>query len=375
MIYNVTERFGTWSWARAVVLNGSESIYMLGVKDISPSTAVIFMKFATNGTLIFAKMAEGYAVYANALAIDKENNIIITGYVKGDFQGQTNAGYSDIFIMKYSPSGDLIYTKLYGTNTTDTAEGIGIDSLNNIYLTGWTSGFLNGEAFSDDCSCSSDDDYECHCSEAFLMKLSSTGSVLYTRYGGYGTPTALVLDRDDNVYITGAGDIYYEEEVHKQTGLSIVLWKYDSEGNNIYTKFSGHEAYDLEGNAIAIDHDNGFLYIVGNNFSSSSNTYSSSIVLQKYLTDGSWICDAQYEKEGHGVGVFVDDDHDIFITGYGKRNEHDIANAFYMKVAGPTTAFRTQLPTGAPTQVPTQALATAVPTQRPTAEVPTQVPT
>eukprot|EP00969_Alexandrium_andersonii_P244545 10805402-Alexandrium_andersonii.AAC.1 len=45
-----------------------------------------------------------------------------------------------------------------------------------------------------------------------------------------------------------------------------------------------------------------------------------------------------------------------------------------MKVAGPTTSFRTQVPTGAPTQVPTQALATAVPTQHPT-EVPTQVPT
>eukprot|EP00981_Chlorochromonas_danica_P008699 scaffold2278_cov171-Ochromonas_danica.AAC.7 len=178
MVYNVTKGFGTSSGAFAIVLNGSESIYMAGSAFESPSNIAIFFKFATNGTLIFSKMVEGIAVYSDiggvALAIDKENNIILTGTV---FINAGEDEYDDnIFIMKYSPSGDLIFTKLYGTSTRDEANGIGIDSLNNIYLTGFTYGNLNGQTNS---------------GNAFLMKLNSTGSVLYTRlfgyYGGYAS--------------------------------------------------------------------------------------------------------------------------------------------------------------------------------------------
>eukprot|EP00975_Prorocentrum_lima_P051124 10710729-Prorocentrum_lima.AAC.1 len=100
MVYNVTEGLErTRSWARAVVLNGSESIYMVGGADEESPTAVVFLKFATNGTLMFSKLLEGIVVEGYALAIDKENNVILTGVVKeGDFQGLTNAGEEDIFL-------------------------------------------------------------------------------------------------------------------------------------------------------------------------------------------------------------------------------------------------------------------------------------
>eukprot|EP00981_Chlorochromonas_danica_P010854 scaffold3486_cov185-Ochromonas_danica.AAC.1 len=371
-VYWVTEKLlsGYSSAANAVAVNGSESIYVVGGWYGSPYSQPVFLKFATNGTLLFVQHlttngnADGYA-----LAIDKENNIIITGGVLGDFQGLTNAGNQDIFVVKYSASGDLIYTKLYGTSSDDGANGIRIDSLNNIYLTGSTNGALNGET-----SIGSMD--------AFLMKLDSTGSVIYTKlFGETGDDVgnALVLDRDSNIYITG-----YISDTNGSP--SLILTKFDSSGNQLYTKFSSTTNGYVYGTAIAIDEDNGFLYIVGPTSAAlDNNAYYGGMdfILQKYSTNGDKIYTAQYgtTKDDYGTGVFVDDDHNVFITGSttgnlsGQSNVQGKSNSFYMKLDGTT---RTETPTHVPTQVPTQVPTIIVPSQVPTqspSQIPTQVPT
>ena len=77
----------------------------------------------------------------------------MTGYTLGELDGNTNSGGRDIFLVKYDSSGTKQWTKLLGTSSTDmylTSWGYGVttDSSGNIYVTGNTSGGLDGNTSS-----------------------------------------------------------------------------------------------------------------------------------------------------------------------------------------------------------------------------------
>ena len=77
----------------------------------------------------------------NELALDSLSNIYITGYSKGNLDNKTNSGNSDIFISKYNSDGSNQKTELLGTSSDDKAYSVQLDSNNQIYITGYTNGF------------------------------------------------------------------------------------------------------------------------------------------------------------------------------------------------------------------------------------------
>ncbi|MEE1577942.1 MAG: SBBP repeat-containing protein, partial [Deltaproteobacteria bacterium] len=56
----------------------------------------------------------------------------------------TNAGSEDLFVVKYDSSGTKQWTKQLGTSSHDQANGVATDSSGNVYVTGYTSGGLDG---------------------------------------------------------------------------------------------------------------------------------------------------------------------------------------------------------------------------------------
>ena len=75
---------------------------------------------------------------------DSSGNIYVTGGTEGGLDGNTSAGSRDIFLIKYNNSGTKQWTKQLGTSGSDEAQGITSDSSGNVYLTGYTSGALDG---------------------------------------------------------------------------------------------------------------------------------------------------------------------------------------------------------------------------------------
>ena len=103
------------------------------------------------------------------------------------------------FITKINPSGSaLVYSTYLGGSGTDVGQSIAVDSLNNAYVTGWTSstnfplmnplqGVFGGGQY-----------------DAFVTKLNPTGSALvYSTYLG-GT----AADEGEGVAVDGAGNAY-----------------------------------------------------------------------------------------------------------------------------------------------------------------------
>ena len=79
---------------------------------------------------------------------DSSGNIYVTGETGEGLDGNTNSGFSDIFLVKYNPSGTKQWTKQLGTSDNDSGLGVTTDSSDNIYVTGTTSGGLEGNTTS-----------------------------------------------------------------------------------------------------------------------------------------------------------------------------------------------------------------------------------
>ena len=84
---------------------------------------------------------EGDAV-VTGLVTDMENNVLITGtfssedLVLGEKQELQSRGMEDVFIVKYTPVGEIAWARSFGGQKQDLVNDIALDGRGNIYITG-----------------------------------------------------------------------------------------------------------------------------------------------------------------------------------------------------------------------------------------------
>jgi hypothetical protein len=219
-----------------------------------------------------------------AIALDASANIYVTGNFMGSLikgaessGGWSSVGEMDIFVRKYSDNlanYDGEWSRTLGTSGTDRGNDIAIDSSGNIYVTGQTSGSLNGNAYSGD-------------SDLFLMKYNSSGTLSWVQQlGTSGTDVAeaLAIDNNGDIYITGytngaLGDIPVGYSSSHIGGVDIFLVKYNSSGVKQWTKQLGTSSDD-RGNGVTVDNSSN-IYVTG-----SYGSGSGDIFLMKFNSDG-----------------------------------------------------------------------------------------
>jgi len=97
-------------------------------------------------------------------AIDDSGCIYLTGSTAGNLKGE-NFGQEDAFVVKYSNDGKMIWSKQFGTDSTDIGQGIFIDNNGFIYISGETKGTLGQSHFGK--------------TDGFIMKLDAVGDPLF----------------------------------------------------------------------------------------------------------------------------------------------------------------------------------------------------
>ena len=153
-----TQQLGSSSTERGfgVTVDSSDNIYVTGVtrggldgNTNSGGNDIFLVKYYDNGTKQWTQQLGtessdgGYGV-----SVDNSSNIYVTGYTDGGLDGNTNAGGLDIFLVKYNSSGTKQWTQQLGTSLDEFGYGVTVDSSNNIYLTGNTSGGLDNNTSS-----------------------------------------------------------------------------------------------------------------------------------------------------------------------------------------------------------------------------------
>ena len=128
---------------------------------------------------------------ANGVAVDRGGNIAVIGTFQGtvDFGGGalTSAGLSDMFLVKLSPLGNHIWSKVIGGAGPDADYAVAVDGVGTVAMVGAIQNVVGQ-------------------SDVFVAKYSAAGAPLWSKsFGGTlnDVGTAVALDGSGNVVVTG----------------------------------------------------------------------------------------------------------------------------------------------------------------------------
>ncbi|MBD3636990.1 MAG: gliding motility-associated C-terminal domain-containing protein [Crocinitomicaceae bacterium] len=98
-------------------------------------------KLSNDGNWQWVEVFDGiYGHRDNAIAIDDEDNIYVTGSFAGDAvfgtQSLTSFGKQDIYVVKYNSNGDFQWVKQSGSTKSDRGNGITYGNDGHMYVTG-----------------------------------------------------------------------------------------------------------------------------------------------------------------------------------------------------------------------------------------------
>ena len=136
------------------------NIYVIGSGDLDNSSSnsmncgsesqdFFIVKYSENGTQIWSDQIGSkyynYEGYDNGISVtvDNSDNIFAMGTTEGAFDGTTNYGGRETFVVKYDSSGQLNWIEQFGTTADDRGSSITMDNAGNVLVTGSTNANLD----------------------------------------------------------------------------------------------------------------------------------------------------------------------------------------------------------------------------------------
>lgn len=295
--------------ALAMAVDGNENVYQTGFFSFSETIKHIFLiKYSSEGTFMWVKtpLLGNTEDKAYAITVDDLDNVYVTGYSRN-----LSSGSADIIVMKYSSSGDSLWTSFFnGTgNAEDKAYAIKIDESDNIYVAGSSAGLNSGL------------DY-------IVIKYNSSGTRLWdARFNGVGNDedvaTSLVLDGNGNPIVTG-----YSKNSHQEGTDDIATIKFNkTNGSRAWVNLfngctNGSGNLSDKAYAITVDRDN-FVYVTG--YVTQSTAQNKDMVTLCYTPGGArkWVSiynNESINSDDIGYCIAATNNNNIVVSGSSKSS-------------------------------------------------------
>lgn len=293
-----TRQFGLASKSASaigVTTDSSQNVYLIGLTNgaldgqtYTGSGDIFLTKFDSTATKQWTRLlgpATTGSTSPVGVATDNAGNVYIVGYTNSGatIDGYSASGDSDIVIAKYNSSGTKLWSRQFGAvgaSALTFPGGIAIDSSNNIYIAGGTSG---GTAL--------DGTTRIGTSDGFIVKYNSYGLKMWTREFGVASGTvgagAISIDSSGNLFIAGATTKALDGNTLTGTTDFFVM-RFDSSGNRIWTKQLGAAGQPSTARGIALD-STGDVYVGGGTWGNlDGNTLAGSMdyFITKYTSAG-----------------------------------------------------------------------------------------
>lgn len=161
----VAEAHGVAMDAGGNVIVAGSVTGLLGTTDNGTVDAFV-RKYSPTGDVIWTRQygTPGFD-WARALAATPDGSLVVAGSTEGHL-GAVNAGGSDAYVRKYDPDGNPVWTQQLGTSGTDLAFGVAIDGDQSVIVVGYTTGDLAGAVAGP--------------GDAFVRKYGPDGDALWT---------------------------------------------------------------------------------------------------------------------------------------------------------------------------------------------------
>jgi hypothetical protein len=223
---------------------------------------IYVIKLSSTGTLVWRRQFDANGAGSNdfgkGVAQLQDGSYMIGGY------GDTPANGRDFYFIKLKTDGTVDWRVRYGGNSTESAHGMIRTSSGDFVMTGSTNSSGNGS------------------NDVYLVKINSSGSNLWFRYtGGTGSDEARAITEDandggyvvaglTNSFTAGSSDVY--------------VVKFNSSGSQLWTRRVGGTGAE-QGNAIVQTTDGGFI-VAGSTLSANISSGGSDIYLVKLSSTG-----------------------------------------------------------------------------------------
>lgn len=202
------------------------------------------------------------------------------------------------FIAKYSPDGELLWAAQIGCDVDNwsEAEALAIDENDNIYVTGEFTGTIDFDLSFDEYTLTSQGN-----SDIFVLKTSSDGTLSWVKsFDGDLSGMAYAKDiavKNNEIYVTGYFeysiqlDANTDESLYESAGHDdVFIMQLDADGNYVWSYAAGSEEEDR---ALSIDiSDEGNVFITG--FHEATMDFAPGSYLVNASNEGAFV--VKYEK-------------------------------------------------------------------------------
>ena len=339
-----------------IAVDGSGNVYTTGffegTADFDPNAGTANLTSAGAGDIFISKLdASGNFVWVKSIgdvgsdsggtiAVDGSGNVYLMGSFTGTVDFDPNAGTvnltpigtDDIFICKFTASGNLTWAKNIGGTGSDFALDLAVDGSGNVYTTGGFQNTVDFDPNAGTANLTSSGSWD-----VFVSKLDASGNYVWAKKMGgasYDDGRSIAVDGSGNVYITGYFQATADFDPNAGSanltsagGFDIFVSKLDASGNYLWAKGMGSTANDYT-YRLALD-GSGNVYTVGNfsgtvDFDPGAGTASLSsaggfdIFVSKLDASGNyvWAKSMGSTANDSGLAVAVYGSGTVYTTGY-----------------------------------------------------------
>jgi hypothetical protein len=183
---------------------------LMNLDTTSTHTDIFIVKYDASGNVVWAQGAGGTTgVYGYGITSDITGNIYVTGiFTSSVIFGNTtltniNSSYADMFLVKLNAAGNVTWAKREGGIFGEEAYGIATDASGKVYVTGSYQG--PSITFGNDTLTNSDSTGARK--DLYVVKYDASGNLEWATsaaYKGYDWGTSISIDPVGNVYIGGS---------------------------------------------------------------------------------------------------------------------------------------------------------------------------
>ncbi len=335
--------------------DASDNIYLTGyfrtTVDFDPNAGttnlsasgdrdIFFAKYSSTGVLSWArKIGSSGADVSNDIGIDVSGNVYIGGYFSGtaDFDPNTLFAFNlsatdrDIFVAKYTSTGNLSWAKRMGATGDDDARAISVSNAGNLVFTGTIAATADFDAGAGTSNVSVSGNLD-----AYICRYLTSGTFGYANSFSGGSDEIIndmITDASGNIYIVGSfmgttdfdpsGSFTY---LTSSGNLDVFIAKYTSSGNLSWAKRIGSAGSD-KANAVALD-ASGNVFVTGTfngtvDFDPGIETANISsawddVFIAKYSNSGNYVIAKSISggSNDSGNAIAIDPSGNVIVAGY-----------------------------------------------------------